>query len=151
MAQETVARAKSLSWTKVGGVGPTGPLTKIQSYATSRPEELAAFLLGTARVEGHYKGKKSGSIRVMTSDMTIHSAFAVGQKFTNVTLTIEGAVDSAGTAVGSDVVVVLSEAVVTEVGDLEDGNENSAPVVAGITFTLSRFATSTNDPTMTIT
>lgn len=150
MAINTLARAKSISWTRVSGVGPAGPISSIQSYTFSKPEELAAFLSGTARVESHYKGKRSAFIRITTADIATWSAFEVGQKFTNVILTIEGAQDSVGTAVGSDVTITLSEAVITELGDLEDGNENSAPVVGSVTFMLSRHATSTSDPTCVI-
>ncbi|MBI1291201.1 hypothetical protein GC173_08140 [bacterium] len=153
MAIQQVARAKSLAWTAVAGqtpTPPTSPLSNVQSYSTSRGGELAEFLRGTSRVNSHYRGTETGSIQVETADIATWAGFAVGQKFTNVILTLEGAKDSSGASVGDDITVTLSEAVVSEVGELAAGNENSAPVVASVTFVLSKHAGSTNDPTMTI-
>ena len=148
MALKQIARAKSLAWT---GTGPTSPLANIQNWSFSRNKELAEFTSGTSRVNSHYLGKTTASITVDTADMSKFTGFVVGQKFTAVTLVVEGAVDSSGTANESDATIVLSSAVVTEVGEIESDNEDSAPVVGRVTFTLSRFATAGADPTWTIT
>ncbi len=148
-----LARAVSLAWTPVAGQSPappSGPLGNIQSYSFSRATELAEFLSGTSRVNAHYLGAQSATLQIETADISTWAGFAVGQKYTNVTLTIEGARDSAGAAVGDNVTITLSEAVVSEIGELGMGNENSAPVVASVTFSLSRHAASTADPTAVI-
>jgi hypothetical protein len=153
MAIQQVARAKSITWTVVSGQSPappTGPINNVQSYSFSRNQELAEFLSGTSRVNSHYRGVESATIQIETADIAKWSAFAVGQKFTNVILTLEGAKDSGNASVGDDITITLSEAVVTEVGELSMGNENSAPVVGSVTFALSRLATSTADPTVAI-
>jgi hypothetical protein len=74
----------------------------------------------------------------------------VGQRYNNVILTVEGARDSANAAVGDNITITLSEAVITELGELSHGNENSAPVVASVTFMLDRHAASSADPTIAI-
>lgn len=153
MAINQVARAKSLAWTAVEGQSPappTGPLTNIQSWSFPQGDQLTEFLSGTARVQSHYRSTKAASIQVETADIAVWAGFQVGQKFTGVILTLEGAVDSAGAAVGDDVTITLSEAVVSEIGELSHGNEDSAPVVGSVTFALSRHATSSSDPTVAI-
>jgi hypothetical protein len=153
MAIQQVARAKSITWTAVPGQSPappTGPINNIQSYSFSRSQELAEFLSGTSRVKSHYRGGEAATIQVETADIAKWAGLAVGQKFTNVVLTLEGAKDSGNASVGDDVTITLSEAVISEIGELSMGNENSAPVVASVTFALSRLATSTADPTVSI-
>lgn len=153
MAIQQVARAKSITWTAVAGqspVPPTGPINNVQSYNFSRSQELAEFLSGTSRVQSHYRGTETATIQIETADIAKWSGFAVGQKFTNVVLTLEGAKDSGNASVGDDITVTLSEAVVSEVGELSMGNENSAPVVGSVTFVMSRHAGSASDPTCAI-
>lgn len=154
MPIQLASRGKSLNWTPVAGQNPappTGPLTNIQSYSFSRSQELAEFLSGTSRVKSHFRGTESATIKVETADIAVFAGFSQGQKLTNVTLRIEGARDSAGASAGDDVLVTLSHAVVSEVGELSSGNENSAPVVGSVTFQLSKFPELTEDPTVTIT
>jgi hypothetical protein len=153
MAIQQIARAKTLAWTAVGGQSPTpptSPLNNIQSYSVSRTQELAEFLRGNARVQSHYRGTEAATIQIETADIGKFAGFAVGQKFTNVILTIEGARDSGNAAVGDDITITMSEAVISEVGELAMGNESSAPVVGSVTFALSRHAGSSADPTITI-
>ena len=153
MAIDQLARAVSLAWTAVAGQSPAppaGPLTNIQSYSFSQAAELAEFLSGTSRVNAHYLGTRSATLQVETADIAAWAGFAAGQKYTNVILTIESAQDSGGAGVGQNATITLSEAVVTEIGELGMGNENSAPVVASVTFALSRHATSESDPTVAI-
>jgi len=149
MAIKTAGRAKSLAVTGVGS-SPTTPIGAIQSYSNSRSQELADFLKGTARVVTHYGGTKSASITIETADIGAVSTYEVGMKLDNVILTLEGAKDSADVADGSDLTLTLSEAVVSEISELGGGNENNAPATQSITFTLSRHADSSADPTFTI-
>ncbi len=149
MARQQVARAKSISWTAHGSQSPappTGPIDDINSYSTNRKQEMAEFLKGTARVGTSYRGKKNAQITIETADIATIADFEEGMRLDAVTLTLEGAIDSGGTAVGDDVVFSLSEAVVSEIGELAKGNEDSAPVVQSITFKLDRHPDSDEDP-----
>jgi hypothetical protein len=101
-------------------------------------------------VPSSYAGQQGGTIMVETADIGIWAAFKIGQRYTNVILTLEGAKDSSSASVGDDITVTLSEAVISEKGPLTKGNENSAPVVASVTFKLDRHPTSTADPTIAI-
>jgi hypothetical protein len=153
MAIQQVARAVSLAWTAVSGQNPTpptGPLTNIQSYSTTNADELEKFRKGNARVPTSYQGLSAGSITVETGDVGVWALFKKGQRYNNVILTIEGAKDSSGASVGDNVTITLSEAVISEVGELAHGNENSAPVVASVTFELDRHPASSADPTMVL-
>jgi hypothetical protein len=150
MAIKQVARGKSLAFSQVGSGGPAGPIAVIQNWSFSRSQELAAFLGGLSRVDSHYAGKKDASITIETPDIAQWSAFEVGQKYDSVVLTVEGSVDSAGTANGDDITITLSAAVVSEVGEISAGNENSSPAVASVTFQLSKHPEDTEDPTWAI-
>lgn len=147
------ARAKTLAFTAVSGQSPTpptGPITKIQNYAANPADELAEFTAGLARVSSSYKGKTGFTINVTTKQLDIWALFRIGQRFNNVILTLEAAIGSGGTAVGGDITVTLSEAVVTEMSGLEHDNENSMPVVGSVTFKLDRHPESSSDPTWSI-
>jgi len=140
------ARATSLAWT---GSGVTSPLSDIQDYSFSHSKQLAEFFLGTARVSTLYAGRETASITVTSGDLLKMSGFAVGQKYTNAILTLEAASDSAGTLNGGTTTITLSQVVVTAVGDITMGNEDSRPVTRSVTMTLSRHVGSA-DPTAVI-
>lgn len=150
MALQTMGRAKSLSFTQVGNGGPSSPINSLQGYTFSRSKELAEFLQGTSRVQSHYSGTQTASIEVQISDLAAFAAFDIGQKYEDVVLTVESAVDSAGTAVGDEAEITLDQAIISEVGELSSENENSAPVVGSVTFTLSRHADAASDPEWSI-
>jgi hypothetical protein len=143
-----IGRAKQIAFTKVGDfTAPTSTITRINSYTVTDNDELAAFLDGTARVDQHFASKKSASIQVVTADPAAFFGFAVGQTFSSVILTVEGAVSSAGVG-ASDYTVTLSKAVISELGEVTKGNEDSAPVTRAITFQLSRHIGDSADPTV---
>lgn len=152
MALQTLGRAKSLAFTIVGSGGPTSPIggAKIQGYEFTPGDELATFMRGNSRVESHYQGKKTASIKVTLSDLAAYAAFGIGQKYSNVILTCDSAIDSAGVDEGDDATITLSKAVVTELGALANGNESDAPITYDVTFQLSRHAGDSADPTFTI-
>lgn len=124
----------------------TGSITKIQSYSTNRDTELAEFLSGTSRVKKYFRGAKTASITV-EADADLLIGFEKGMEFTGVILTLEGAIHSGGAASGNDSTFTLSDAVVSEVGELAHGNEDSAPVVSSVTFMLAEVSTTSSEPT----
>ena len=152
MAITLLGTATSLAFTQVGSGGPTGPISNIQSYSVSHSDELAEFKMGNARVVGHYGGNKTAAITVESADLGKMVLFKVGQKYDNVTLSIQASKDSTGTAVtgAGDATVTISAAVVTEVGELTMSNENDSPAVMSVTFTMSRHPEDTADPTFAI-
>lgn len=152
MALQTAAKAKSITWTAVAGQSPAppaGPITALQGYDTNDDPELTEFLKGTRRTPTRYQGKKVGYIQVEISDIAKYAALRKGQKFTNVILTIGGAVESNGIGQGSDVVITLSTACLTERGALQRANEDDAPATATIRFDLES-SEADPDPTYTI-
>lgn len=153
MAIDQIGTGKSLAWTAVGGQTPTpaaGPLSNIQKYGFSRNKELKEFLKGLARVQTRYSSTKTAAITVDSPDVDVLCDLEVGQKFTSVILTLQGAIDAGGTAIGGDVTVTLSHAVITAIGDLEHSNEDDTPAVQSVTFTLDRHDGESSDPTWTI-
>lgn len=146
MAITQLGRATSLAYND----GSAQSITSIQSYSTSDNTAIEAFLMGTAQVDTHYQGKIDFEITIETADIAAYSALTVGDQVTAVVLTIEAATDSGGGASGDAVTVTLSKAVVSALGGLQHGNENSAPVVGSITFKLSRAASDSSDPTAVI-
>jgi len=156
MAISQLGTATSLAWTADAGgsegAGPTSPLTSIQSYNFSRNKELAEFILGQARVKSHYSSTKSAEITVESADLSKTLLFEVGQKYTNVILTVSSALDSDVEAPnsGTSAVITLTAAIVSAVGEISHGNEDDAPAVQSVTFTLSRFPEASADPSWTI-
>jgi len=130
--------------------GTAKSFAKIQSYTFSQGQELAEFLSGNSRVNSHWAGVKTGTIQIETGDLSVLAALTVGTYCTAVVLTIEGALDSGGTAVGGDVTVTFDKAVISEIGDINHGNENSSPVVQSITFTLTHEAATGTDGTIAV-
>lgn len=152
MAITLLGTATQIAFTQVGTGGPTGPITSIQSYSLSNSQELAEFLMGNARVQGHYAGVKTGAITIESADLAKMVLFQVGQKYDNVILTIQASKDSTGSAVSGagNATVTISAAVVTEVGELSMSNENDSPAVMSVTFTMSRHPEDSADPTFVI-
>lgn len=146
MAIVQVGRATQLAYND----GTSKTIDQIQSYSFSQSQEMAQFTKGTARVATHFAGMKTGSITIETADIAKWSGFTVGQKLTSVVLTIESATDAGGTATGGAIEITFPNAVVSEIGDLSASNENSAPAVASVTFTLDRLASASSDPAITI-
>lgn len=153
MAIKTLGRMTSLAYTKVTGQTPdpdAGPITFIQEGGVTPNDEIAAFLMGTARVDSHFQGKQSTSIRITTGDVAKYPNFRKGQQFTAVIATFEAALASNGLTTGQAMTATLSHAVINEISELRHSNEDSTPVVYDIEFILSRFPDATSDPTVTI-
>ena len=145
------ARAVSLAWTLgAGDSTPTSPIGSIQDHNVSDEGEVAEFLQGTARVNSHFASKVAASIEITTSQVDKVAQFRVGQRLTNVILTVEAIIDSAGTKIGTDQVHTLSSAIVVEKGSLQHGNEDSTPATRTVKFQLSRAADAEADPTYTV-
>lgn len=147
----SLGRPKSLAWTLVSpDDAPTSPMNNVHSHDYGDDTVIEEFKAGDARVKTHFEGEKDFSMEIETSDLGKHSQFRVGQKVTNLILTVEAAIESNGAKVGTDYTVTLSKAVVSEKGRVAHGNENSAPAVASITFKLDRAAADSADPTVVI-
>jgi len=152
MARILTGRGTSLSWTAAAPTVPAGvssPIVDIQSISFNDNEEFSEFLDGLARVNSHYKATRESSITVETSDMNVAQILPLGTAFTNVTLTVEGAVESTGVAVNGNFTIKLDRAVLTERSTLDHDNADSAPSTVELTFTLSRAASASADPAVT--
>lgn len=133
-----VGKAKSLAWVQVGTVGgtaPTSPCNKLQRGSVMRGAELTEFRNGDTDVVVRYPDSKTASITVEIADISVASAFAVGQSFTNVVLTFHPA-NVAAAAADTGKKFTLSHAIITEIGDVEATNDSAAPAVQAVTFTL---------------
>ncbi len=149
MALEEIARAISLKTTPDGGTQTT--LGKIMGYGFKDETEAVAFLSGNARVRGHYQGPVDGYIRVRTTDGSVlaNAGFKRWSKHTAVELLLEAAIDTGGAKQGDQFKSTLSKAVIEDIAEVANENENDAPVSIEITFRLSRFPGDTADPTQT--
>lgn len=133
-----VGKAKSLAWTQVGTVGgtaPTSPCNKLQRATISRGAEMSEFRNGDTDVMTRYPDSKTAAISVEIADISVASAFAVGQSFTNVIVTLHPA-NVARDAADTGKKFTLSHAIITEIGDVEAANDSAAPSVQTVTFTL---------------
>jgi hypothetical protein len=131
-----VGQAKQLAFTPVGP-GPTSPILRIQSHDFGPETDVEAFKQGNGRTPSHWQGDLRGYIEITTSDIVKRPGFFIGQRFTNVILTLESAVASSGSAVGSDYTVTLNRAVLTQVGNISRDNANKVPSVYTLRFELS--------------
>jgi hypothetical protein len=131
-----VGQAKQLAFTPVGP-GPASPITKIQGHDFGPEVDVEAFKQGNARTPSHWQGDQRGYIEITTSDIVKRPGFYIGQRFTNVVLTLESAVTSAGSSVGADYTVTLNRAVLTQVGNISRDNTNKVPSVFTLRFELS--------------
>ncbi len=148
MAITEIARALTLKYTPVGESQQT--VSDIRNYTYSRKGvELIDSKKGTARVKTRYKGDDDATIMVETADIAAWTAISKGDKATDVILELEAAVESHGVAAGGGFKITLSNAVVSEVGDLSHSNEGSDPVVGSFTFQLDRHSSLSEDPTVT--
>lgn len=149
MAINRLARPVSLAWSDTSG-DATSPLNSLQSWSFQDNQEVAEFLRGNARVDGHYRGKTTATITVETDDMGAFVDFAPGDSFEDLVLTVENAIEVDGTACGGSATITLEHAKLTERGEITHDNADSSPVVGTLTFTLSRSCAATSDPTITI-
>jgi len=140
-------RATSLSFI-VSGEGSPRTTSSIQSYTvTPQTQEVEEFLTGADRVNSHYQGVISASLEVETSDLETIFDLSRGTVCTSVSLTIEAAYDSGGTAQNSNnLTYTLSRAIIDSVGDFGRDNSARGPVTGSITFLLSHDVTSDDDP-----
>lgn len=144
-------KAKSLSWVPVAGQTPaapaTGTITSINGYATNDGIELVDHMEGNFNTPRRYRGTVEGFIKI---EVDAHKAadFVKGMEFNTVVLTVESTVSSGGISGGADTTWTLSDAVLTELTDIEKDNEDNAPAVRELTFTLSMVTGTTAQPTM---
>lgn len=146
MAIKEIGRGKSLKYTPVGGSQVT--IDDIQSYDYSRGAELLDSKVGTGRVPTRYRGNLDATIQIETRDIAAAIALKKGDKATAVTLDVEAAIESHGTAAGGGFRVVLSHAVVSEIGNISHGSEGDDPATVAITFQIDRHG-GANEPTIT--
>ena len=132
----TSGNAKSLAFVAVGP-GPASPITRISGCDYGPEVTLEQFKQGNANTPSHWQGDKAGYIEITTSDIGKRPDFFIGQRFTNVVLTLESARTSAGNAVGDDYTVTLNRAVLTTVGNISRDNANKVPSVYTLRFELS--------------
>jgi hypothetical protein len=151
MSRILCGRGSSLAWTAAAPALTvvSSPIIGIVSYTFSDTEEFEKQLDGLARVESAFKATRSSQVTIEVRDIKAAQEIPLGQGFTNLKLTIEGAVQHNSVAANNNYEITLASAFLESRTDQDHDNTHSAPSSVSLTFTLVRDVAAVADPAIT--
>ncbi len=138
--------AESLAFSGTSG-SASSPCNEIQDWETDDSVETVDFKVGDANVFGKYKGPESAYIKISTSDASFYTSVKEGDTFESLVLTVNGALEINGTAVGGQATYTISDAVLQSKEPVGGDNASRVPVVGTLEFQMYRPAADGSDPT----